>query len=136
MTPTSRPALRKMTALTLAALLGALPAEAQTRQPNAQTARVLAAVRTPASAQPIRDAMRTAAAGHRPEVVTAPVPPKNGCGNRVVLGGAIGGGAGAVLGFGLLYGAGGSDSAGRVVASVAALGAVLGALGGLVACGP
>ncbi|MCC6991974.1 MAG: hypothetical protein IT181_23425 [Acidobacteria bacterium] len=125
-----------MTALTLAAVLGALPAEAQTRQPNAQTARVLAAARTPAAAQPIRDAIRTASAGHRPEVVTAPAPPPNGCGNRVVLGGAIGGGAGAVLGFGLLYGAGGSDSAGRVVASVAALGAVLGALGGLVACGP
>lgn len=129
-------AATRMTALALAALLGAPPAEAQTRERDRATARVLAAATIPAAAQPIRDAARTAASRARADAAQAPTPPRNGCGNRVVLGGVVGGGAGALIGVGLLRGAGGSDSAGAVVASTAVAGAVLGALGGLITCGP
>lgn len=129
-------ATTRMTALTLAALLGALPAGAQTRVQDRTTARVLAAATIPAAAQPIRDAARTAASRARADAAQAPAPPRNGCGNRVVLGGVVGGGAGALAALGLLRGAGGSDSAGAIVASMAVAGAVLGALGGLIACGP
>ena len=62
--------------------------------------------------------------------------PRNSCGNRVVLGGVLGAGAGLGFGYAWLVKAGGSDSAGAFLRGMTGVGLGLGLLAGLIACAP
>ena len=59
---------------------------------------------------------------------------RNTCVNRLVLGGALGAGAGLGLGYAWLVKAGGSDSAGAFLRATTILGLGVGLLAGLIAC--
>ncbi len=135
MIPTRISPPTRVIALALAALCTTMPAQAQSRQPDPATVRVLTAAAAPTRPEPIRAAAR-AEANRRSAELTQTTPAANGCANRVVLGGVIGAAAGAVAAVGLLYATGGSDSAGQVVKGYAVLGSAVGAVGGLVSCGP
>lgn len=62
--------------------------------------------------------------------------PRNSCPNRLVLGGALGAGAGFGLGYALLAKSAGSDSAGAILRATTVIGLGAGLLAGLIACAP
>lgn len=133
-------------ALMMMTLLAAGPALSQTAGPAAAAAPMTDSTRralttgAPA-ARPLTTAALALAGRTNASQDAAPAtPPDPGvrsakeCGSFVVLGTAIGAGAGAGAGFLLLASAGGSDSYGAILKGFAAIGAVLGSVGGLIAC--
>ncbi len=132
-------------ALMMMTLLAAGPALSQTAGPSAPAAPVTDSTRRAlasgaSAARPLTTAALALVARTASQDAAAATPPDPGirsakeCGSFVVLGTAIGAGAGAGAGFLLLASAGGSDSFGAILKGFAAIGAVLGSVGGLIAC--
>jgi hypothetical protein len=143
MTHQPRRQVRTAATLALIASVATSPLRAQVLQedPAVNSDRHAAASSLTDTASPWRPRPLTASAlaiaeMRSGELTQTPPAARKRCDLRVVLGTAIGAGAGTAVGVGVLAATGGSDSTADVLKGFSVLGAIFGAVGGLLSCTP